>query len=156
VRKSEFYKAWERNADDESTLSATDVALHAKKRKLLNLAFTDASLRASGGFMSRHIDRWNELLPGEKSDETGWSEGRDMATWCDYLLFDLLGDLCFGTDFETKEPGENRLKGIPHAIAGYMKAFYPVGSPFVTHERSQQLIIQNRFPNRQRSTSFCG
>jgi cytochrome P450 len=126
VRKSGFYAAWLRNNSDLNTLNCTDVALHAKKRKLLNLAFTDESLRAAGPFMAKHINRWNELLLGEKRDGEGWSEGRDMSIWDNYLLFDLLGDLCFGTDFETKEPGDNRSKNIPHAIAEYMKVFYPV------------------------------
>ena len=126
VQKSGFYEAWRRNEDDLNTLNCTDIALHAKKRSLLNLAFNEKSLRAAGPFMSKHIDRWNELLPGEKRDDDGWSEPRDMATWCDRLLFDLLGDLCFGTNFDTKEPGENKLKSIPHAIAEFMKFFYPV------------------------------
>jgi cytochrome P450 len=126
VKKSGFYEAWLRNNNDLNTLSCTDVALHMKKRKLLNLAFTDQSLRAAGPFMSRHIDRWNEVLLGEERNEDGWSAPKDIGTWSDYLLFDLLGDLCFGTNFGTKEPGENKLKSIPSSIAEYMKLFYPV------------------------------
>lgn len=132
MRKSGFYEAWLRNAHDINTLTCTDVALHAKKRRLLNLAFTDQSLRASGPFMARHIDRWNELLPGDTKNDSEWSEPRDISTWSDYLLFDLLGDLCFGTNFETKELRENKLKTIPHSIADFVKLFYAVSNVFTT------------------------
>lgn len=76
--------------------------------------------------MAAHIDRWNTLLPGAERDEDGWSAPQDISKWSDYLLFDLLGDLCFGMKFDTKEPGENKLKAIPHFIAEYMKVSYPV------------------------------
>jgi hypothetical protein len=49
-----------------------------------------------------------------------------MADWCDYLVFDILGDLCFGKSFETKELGENPLKTVPQAIANVLRFFYPV------------------------------
>lgn len=81
VKRSRFYDTWSRNSDDVSALTTSDMGLHARKRRLLNLAFTDQSVKASGPLMARHIDRWNELLPGEKADrdEDGWSEPRDMA-----------------------------------------------------------------------------
>ncbi|KAF2676797.1 cytochrome P450 [Lentithecium fluviatile CBS 122367] len=126
VRKSGFYEAWMRNKHDINTLSCTDVELHHKKRRLLKLAFTEQSLKAWGPFMARHIDRWNELLPEEKRDEDGWSEPQDLSKWSDFLLFDLLGDLCFGMNFATKEPGENKLKTIPHFIAKHMMINYPI------------------------------
>jgi hypothetical protein len=48
-----------------------------------------------------------------------------MAEWVDYLVFDILGDLCFGEKFDTKELGENKLETLPHlvmkqATIGYM------------------------------------
>lgn len=76
--------------------------------------------------MAKHIDRWNEILLEGTRDSQGWTEPKNMSVWCDYLVFDILGDLCFGKSFETKEPGENKLKAIPHLIAMYMKNYYPV------------------------------
>jgi hypothetical protein len=52
----------------------------------------------------------------------------------------LLGDLCFGTNFETKEPGENRSKNIPHAIAEYMKVFYPVSDELQRKRAATDLL----------------
>ncbi|KAK4107230.1 cytochrome P450 [Canariomyces notabilis] len=48
------------------------------------------------------------------------------------LVFDIMGDLCFGRSFDIKEPGENPLKAVPHFIAEYMKFYYPMcRSPFL-------------------------
>lgn len=131
VCKSNFYVAWQRDKDDVQTLNCTGVAEHASKRKLLSLAFTDQSIKASGAFMAKHIDRWNEILIGDKPEGIEeWSKPRNMSTWVDYLTFDILGDLCFGRSFETKEGGENELREIPHAIADFMKFIYPVRTDF--------------------------
>lgn len=78
--------------------------------------------------MSEHTDRWNELTLADKVDKEGWTLPRDMARWTEYLIFDMLGDLCFGVDFRTKEAGENKLKEIPHFIAKYMSFTNPVGT----------------------------
>jgi cytochrome P450 len=126
VKKSPFYDVWRRNVHDLNTLACTDVALHARRRKALALAFTDQSVKATIPYMERHVDRWNELMPGDRFDADGWSESRDLAEWTDYLMFDLFGDVCFGKQNDTKEPGENPLRRIPHAIALYMRIHNPV------------------------------
>jgi cytochrome P450 len=128
VKKSEFYDVWRRNVHDLNTLGCTDVALHARRRKALALAFTDQAVKATVPFVQRHVDRWNELLPGDKVDEQGWSEGQDMSEWTDFLMFDLFGDVCFGKENGTKEPGDNVLKQIPHNISKYLKLYNPVSS----------------------------
>lgn len=53
-----------------------------------------------------------------------------MATWIDFLTFDILGDLCFGENFRTKEPGENKLKSIPHLLMKQVTVGYRV-TPFI-------------------------
>lgn len=127
VKRSKFYDAWSRNADDINTLITSDVELHAKKRRLLNLAFTDNSVKAANPFMARHIDRWNELLlESEGAIDGGWSCPRDMSTRAKYLVFDILMDLCFGATMDTKEPGENPLKRVPLAFDDFVIFNYPV------------------------------
>ncbi|PVH95528.1 cytochrome P450 monooxygenase-like protein [Periconia macrospinosa] len=123
VQRSGFYTAWRRNELDAHTLNTIDVAEHAYKRKLLNVSFTEKSTRAASEFIFRHIDRWNELLVGDSDD---WSEPIDFTESVSNLVFDISGDLCFGQSFETKEPGENPLKDMPHAIKDYMLFYYPV------------------------------
>jgi cytochrome P450 len=123
ITRSGFYRAWKRNKDDVSTINSTEPAVHAKKRKALNLAFTEQSLKAAGPLMAVHVDRWIELIVSDSNEE--WSPPRDIAAWVDALVFDILGDLCFGESFNTKELGENKLKKLPHLIMkqvsiGYM------------------------------------
>ena len=124
VKRSIWYEAWQRNASAISTLTTTDLALHHKKRRLLNLAFSEKSIRAAEVFFQKHIDRWDELLPD--GDNKDWSQSKNMTEWSDYLVFDILCDLCFGRSLNIKEPGENRFKGMPKVISSYLKFMYPV------------------------------
>ena len=125
VKKGKFYEACKRNVGDANTLNTTDVELHVKKRQLLNLAFTGETARAACTCIVKHVDRWNELLLD--GGATTWSDAKDLIGWADRLAFDIIGDLCFGRSFDIKEPKDNPLQGIPHAIVSYMKFFYPVG-----------------------------
>lgn len=104
-------------------MNVTDPKSHATKRKLLNLVFTEQFLKAASPLLVSHIDRWVELLKSD-ADGDGWSSPRNMATWIDQLVFDILGDLCFGQSFNTKEPGENKLKQIPHLVMQHVNAGY--------------------------------
>jgi cytochrome P450 len=83
VKKSPFYDVWRRNVHDLNTLACTDVALHARRRKALALAFTDQSVKATIPYMERHVDRWNELMPGDRFDADGWS---GLTTSCSTCL----------------------------------------------------------------------
>jgi hypothetical protein len=37
-----------------------------------------------------------------------WGVAQNMSDWCNYLTFDVMGDLCFGKAFEMLEHHENR------------------------------------------------
>ena len=124
VKKTKFYSAWQKRDQNENTLGTIDVALHAKKRRLLNTVFTKESLNSAELFIAEHVDRWNELsLP---KDDGEWSKPTNLTDWTDCLVFDILGELCFGKSFGIKEPEENPLKIIPHAIIKYVRFYYPV------------------------------
>ncbi|KAI1853895.1 hypothetical protein JX265_012580 [Neoarthrinium moseri] len=130
VRRSKFYTAWRRNDRDRTTLNSIDVAEHAHRRKLLNVSFTEKSLRAATGFIIKHVDRWHALLVDESGSD--WSAPVDFAETVDTLVFDIMGDLCFGRSFNIKEPGENPLKVVPHNIAKYTQFQNPLArSPFL-------------------------
>ena len=126
VKRSKTYDVWQKNENDINTLSTSDSAIHYKKRRILNTVFTETSIRAAGLFIYKHVDRWNELLlDGDGKD---WSQPKNLAEHVDNLVFDILGDLCFGKSFETKEAGENPFRNIPAAIHSYMRFTYPVWS----------------------------
>ena len=60
--------------------------------------------------------------PGE------WTAPMNFADWSDYLTFDIMGDLSFGVQFNTKESGENPFREIPFTIHKYMRFNYPVST----------------------------
>lgn len=126
VQKAPFYEAWQRDKDDIDTFNTRNKKAHARLRKLLNQSFTEQSLRASQPFINKHVDRWNDLLVAEVAEDQ-WSNPMNFADVSDTLVFDIMGDLCFGTSFDIKEPGDNPFKSIPHVTVQYMQFFYPVG-----------------------------
>ncbi|KAF2258445.1 benzoate 4-monooxygenase cytochrome P450 [Lojkania enalia] len=131
VKRGVFYAAMQRKEEERNTVSTIDNLAHAKRRKLLNLAFTEKSLRASAVFMEQHIDRRNELLITDDGGE-GWSEPLNFIDMFNTLVFDILGDICFGKSFEAKEPGDDPIKAIPHAIEKAVRSMYAlVKSPLV-------------------------
>lgn len=42
------------------------------------------------------------------SEDSSWSKPQNISEWCDYLTFDILGDLCFGKAFGMLERPDNR------------------------------------------------
>lgn len=48
-----------------------------------------------------------------------------MAEEVNYLVFDILGDLCFGKQFNMKEP-ESDIKHVPDLMAGFLELLAPV------------------------------
>ncbi|GFF59802.1 isotrichodermin C-15 hydroxylase [Aspergillus udagawae] len=130
VKRAKFYDMMTRNKHDTSTITGTDPNLHAQKRRVLNTVFSEKSLRSMEPFLVKHVTRWCELLID--GDGTNWSTPRKMSEACDYLVLDVLCDLCFGQSVDTKEPGENEYRKIPHAIGSFLQVLYPLGhSPWL-------------------------
>ena len=81
-------------------------------------------------FLIKHIGRWIELLldGDETKDMSTWASPKNLGSeWIDYLVFDILGDLCFGKSFDTKEPKvKNPFRPIPYTIGKYTQFMYPV------------------------------
>ncbi|CAJ2501952.1 Uu.00g048050.m01.CDS01 [Anthostomella pinea] len=109
-----------------STVNTIDPREHAIRRRMLNTAFTDVSANAAAAFMSQHIDRWHQIMLDEHDSTTEWSASIDLSGKLDHIVFDIMGDLSFGRSFNTKEPGENPLKEVPHTTIQYLKFIYPV------------------------------
>lgn len=114
-------------------MTIPDPVLHAQRKKNLSVAFTDKSVKAAEPFVSRHVDRWIELLlsdeggdePWEES-ESGWNKPKNVSRWVSYLIFDILTDLAFGKSAEIKEPGDNAHREIPFFLGKFMAFMYPV------------------------------
>lgn len=114
VGKTDFYVPFRKIPSVSNTLNSTDPKIHSRKRRILNTAFSEKTLRSSESFIIKHANRWCELLLGDTVD--GWTKPTNVSNQCDYLLFDIMGDLSFGKSFDIKEQGENGLRRIPKAI----------------------------------------
>lgn len=108
---------------------------------MLNTCFTDVSVTAVSAFMGQHIDRWHEILLGEHDSTTEWSASVNLGKKIDHLVFDIMGDLCFGRSFNIKEPGDNPLREVPHNIIRFLQFYYPVSAIFFP------LLIEARISN---------
>lgn len=151
IIRGNFYKAWKRDGTDLHTVNAIEPELHAKRRKLLNLAFTEQSLKAMSPIITKHIDRWTFLLsrgadpePKQLKEKGGASEACsrpvDIAVSVEHLAFDILGELCFGETFNTKEPGANLLKKVPDQIMNQVAFGYKVCQAFASMRHALNII----------------
>ncbi|KUJ12540.1 benzoate 4-monooxygenase cytochrome P450 [Mollisia scopiformis] len=124
VKKGKFYEVFPRNKHSRNTLNTVDRVIHAHKRRVLNAVFSETALRSAETFIISHVDRWVELLVEDNEPEV-WTEPKDISPLINWLFFDILGDLCFGRSFESKEKQENPLKSIPHTTTMFFKGVYP-------------------------------
>jgi hypothetical protein len=50
---------------------------------------------------------------GKENAAEDWASLFGMAVLVEYLVFDIMGELCFAESFEAKEPGDNMLNKSP-------------------------------------------
>jgi cytochrome P450 len=87
-----------------SHISAANDADHARMRRLLNHAFSEAALREQEPLMNSYFDLLIQKLY-EKID--GPTNGKvNIVRWFNFTTFDLVGDLCFGEDFDALKTEE--------------------------------------------------
>ncbi|KAH8724709.1 cytochrome P450 [Phaeosphaeriaceae sp. PMI808] len=125
VKKSERYDVWPRTVDAINTWNCTSIDIHARKRRVLNHAFSEAALRGAETFIHINVDRWLDLLGKQKQGDGEWTKSINMADQVTYLVFDILGDLCFGKCFDMKEPGSDR-RYIIEMMIGFLEIVHPV------------------------------
>ena len=113
VKKGFLYHVVTSHAGYPTTFSTTDRELHAKKRRVMGQAFTDASLRGMEEYVLPHVRLLSEKIA--PTDDEGTTT-RDMGLWSNYLTFDVMGDVSFGRDFGMLESDE--LRDIPDLING--------------------------------------
>ncbi len=82
---------------DVNTLKTSDVALHHKRKRILNVVFAEKYVRAAGLFIQKHVDSWNELRSSGDC-----STPRNLTEWSDYLVLNILCDLSFRQVLEHK------------------------------------------------------
>jgi cytochrome P450 len=115
VKKSQFYSVFPPTKDTFNTHSSIDRASHARKRRVLSHAFSDGAIKSMEKYILANVRSFCSALspqaqsPEEKKVPKGqWGAAQNMSDWCNYLTFDVMGDLCFGKAFEMLERHENR------------------------------------------------
>ncbi|TVY82613.1 Cytochrome P450 monooxygenase apf7 [Lachnellula suecica] len=107
VQKSQFYSVFPPTKDTFNTHSSISKPSHARKRRVLSHAFSDGAIKSMEKYILGNVRTFCARL-GETQGEKGWGKPQNMADWCNYLTFDVMGDLCFGKAFEMLEHEENR------------------------------------------------
>ncbi|KAF2816759.1 benzoate 4-monooxygenase cytochrome P450 [Mytilinidion resinicola] len=120
VRKSEWYRTIDAGSGAFSAATEIDKKKHAVRRRFISHSFSTEALRNSEPFIQENVARFCEKLA--PNDEKKWSEKKDMARWCTWLGFDIMGDLAFGRRFNCLDSEENRY--IPTAISSASKYMY--------------------------------
>ncbi|RKL22163.1 hypothetical protein BFJ72_g14729 [Fusarium proliferatum] len=129
VKKAEYYRVYPRNVHAVTTWNSIDKTTHARKRRVMSHAFSDKALRSCEPLIQSNIDRWVQLLDQEIGEKKR-SDSLNMARWADHLVFDTLGELCFGKSFGMKEH-DSELRHIPTLMTDFMSTIHPIAySPF--------------------------
>lgn len=97
VQKSEFYKCFRATSAAISTLLATEKAHHARKRRVMGQAFSDQALKGLEQYVLAHVQSLVSKVRSQVGRTTTrkqkWSKALDMQKWCNWLVFDIMGDL---------------------------------------------------------------
>ena len=111
VVKSEGYSSLSASRHTPNTLTSTDKDTHGFKRRILAQVFSTEGIKAIEDRLLMNVRDFVDLI-GKKGDEFGnvkpaldskendWSQTKHLAPMCDWVTFDVIGDLCYGRDFD--------------------------------------------------------
>jgi hypothetical protein len=105
-KKGNFYTVFPQKKDVYNVHSEIDPKRHAYKWRVVSYAFSDKALKAMEEYIINNIQKFCAHLSS--------SSPQDMAILCNYLTFDVLGDLGFGKSFGMLDRPENRF--VPELI----------------------------------------
>lgn len=98
-----------------NTLTLTDKAQHAHRRRVISQAFSESSLRLFEPLQLSRIDRFCQVLRSHCSIGEKWTMPLDMAHQFDRLMFDVMTSVAFNADYRTME--EPKFRYVAEAIA---------------------------------------
>lgn len=124
VKKGRFFEVWKRHAEDLNVANTTDPSARARKKRVLSTVFSEQVIRSAELLVIKHVDRWCELLLNDVNDE--WSQPKNMTALSDCLMFDIVGDLIYGRQFDTKELGDNPFRDVPRQTISLFTFMYSV------------------------------
>ena len=147
VRKSAFYRTLDSGAGALSTHTEIDKSKHAIRRRIMSYAFSENAMRFSEQFVLENVRRFCALIgPGEKEQQgDGWSEPRDLKPWGNWLAYDIMGDLAFGTRLKCLEKPDNRYMAVALTEGTKFAYWVSLETKFPTSPRSRFLKTSTRF-----------
>ncbi|KAI9651317.1 hypothetical protein NHQ30_001356 [Ciborinia camelliae] len=109
VQKSSWYTAFY----GTSIFNVVDKDIHARKKRVMSQAFSDQAVRGMQPHILSAIRDWCAGLgardqPSPSKEPGEWSSPKDMAHWAAYMIFDSLGEICYGKSFNTALSNDNR------------------------------------------------
>ena len=118
-------------------IQAANDSDHARIRRLLSHAFSEAALREQEPLLNVYFDLLTRKLH-EKI--VGPDHGKvNIVRWFNFTTFDLIGDLCFGESFDALRTEEynawiaNIFKGLKFArLFRILRAYPIIGMPFLS------------------------
>ncbi|KAF2796452.1 cytochrome P450 [Melanomma pulvis-pyrius CBS 109.77] len=113
VQKADFYEAFPANKSTVNVHSSIDKQQHARKRRVLSHAFSDQAIKSLEKYILANVRTACRMLgeSGTKEEREGgnsWGGQWNVANWCNWLVFDIMGDLVFGKAFGMLESPVNR------------------------------------------------
>ncbi|KAL4870549.1 hypothetical protein BDV12DRAFT_207590 [Aspergillus spectabilis] len=93
-----------------NTMTLRNKKEHARRRRILGVGFSDSAIRSYEPKVRVIVDRFCAVLSPspEQMGRGEWSEGRNLAPWCNYVFFDLANDIIFGQDWNCIQNAPNR------------------------------------------------
>ncbi|KAK7188535.1 cytochrome p450 family protein [Paraphaeosphaeria sporulosa] len=142
VRKGDWYQCVKDSAGGfESTFTARDKVRHALKRRILAHAFSERALRDYECRIKRLTKDWLDYLVTEGKG----SRTVDFAAWANYIIFDILGDLCYGKDFGLRYSERDRY--VTELLPRTTRIWYMLGYHPWTH-LLRYLLFKNSLTNK--------
>ncbi|PYI03026.1 cytochrome P450 [Aspergillus sclerotiicarbonarius CBS 121057] len=106
VQKSQWYHTFY----GMSIFNTIDRGMHSRKRRVMSQAFSNQALRGMEPHILSAIRDWcaalgdqhpDKPVQGPSSSPGTWSRPKDMVHWSSCVIFDALGEICFGKTFNT-------------------------------------------------------
>ncbi|EPE03911.1 isotrichodermin c-15 hydroxylase [Ophiostoma piceae UAMH 11346] len=151
VGKAEFYDAFAHPA--HNTHNTRDKKEHARKRRVLSHAFSDAAVKEAERYILQNVRTFCDVL-APSSAEASWTT-HNMSDLCNWLAMDILGDLCFGKAFHMLERTDNRFAidlvsaaAKRHVICGTM--------PVIDRLGLDKYLFHKIAAGRARYIKYCG
>lgn len=147
MRKSDFYLAFPAAPGVFSTHTALDRHAHARKRRVMSHAFSDAALKGVEDYVLGYVRSFvGKLAGGGQGDAGVWSPARDVSEWSTYLGFDVMGDLSFGKSFNMLEGDvpENREAAFLLTQAAKRHNIVSDEPPFPSEWQTTSIVLECR------------